>query len=540
MNTGRDGQIGPGDEAGLSRRDFLKSGVSLAGATALGGLLSSCSSTGANRGTLPSSSSGSSHEKPKRGGTFRFGLTGGTSSDTLDPLRFVSIVDSSRYPQLYDPLVGLNSQAQPTLVLAKEITPNADATKWTIRVHRGVTFHNGKEFTADDVIYLFQISANPKAPVDGTNLVRLVDPTGLKKLDKYTVQVPCRAPFATLIDSLASYYFSVIPEGYNPKSPNGTGPFKFKSFTPGQQSTFVRNENYWQTGLPYFDSVVITDFTDEASQVNALSSGQVDGIGLLTAPSITTVTAGGGKVAVGKGGEWNPFTMRVDLAPFKDVRVREALKLVVDRKEMLNLLFGGHGLIGNDLFAIWDHVYDHSLPQREQDLGKARFLLKKAGQEGLSLQLVTSNIAQGIVRAAQVYAQQASGAGIKVALQQVTPSDFFGPEYLKWSFAQDEWIYFPYFPQVALANLPNAPFNETHYADPRYLGLYQQALRTVDVQKRTRIAHDMQSIFYDTGGYIVPAFVPTIDGYANRLRGLKESKVGLPFDNFNFKELWFA
>ena len=157
-----------------------------------------------------------------------------------------------------------------------------------------------------------------------------------------------------------------------------------KSFTPGQQSVFVRNPNYWEDGadgkpLPYLDEVVITDYSDETSQVNALISGAVDCIDLLSYESIAPLKAGGQEYLVSDGGSWVPFTMRVDVAPFNEVDVRQAFRLIVNRPQMLEHVFGGYGLVGNDIFAIEDPEYDHAIPQRVQDIEQAKFLLNKHG-----------------------------------------------------------------------------------------------------------------------------------------------------------------
>ena len=99
-------------------------------------------------------------------------------------------------------------------------------------------------------------------------------------------------------------------------------------------------------------------------------------IDLLSADSIAPVRSGGGNVIITKGGGYTPFTMRVDQPPFNDVRVRQAFRLICDRRAMLNTVFSGYGTLGNDVFGLWDAVYDTALPQREQDID--------AGQEASS------------------------------------------------------------------------------------------------------------------------------------------------------------
>lgn len=524
-----------------SRRKFLGTMGVLAGGVGLAACGSSPSAgsggqTGASTGT---SGSAIAAGTPKRGGTLQAALSGGDSTDTLDAQNPYNNVDFARVRQLYNSLVEFDANVVPQLVLAESITPNAAATTWTIRLKSGITFHNGKPLTADDVIFSLRRIANPKAPLPGAVSLTPVDIAGLKKLDALTVQVPCKTPFATLVEVLASYYYSIVPVGYDPKHPVGTGPFKYQSFTPGVASTFVRNDSYFRSGFPYLDRVVIDDYSDESSQLNALTGGTADVIDLLSATSIQAVTSASKHVLISAGGGWTPFTMRTDVPPFNDVRVRQAMRLIVDRPQMLETNFLGHGTLGNDLFAIWDSVYDHSLPQRTQDIAQAKFLLKKAGREDLKVQLVTTPIAQGTVGAATILAQQAKAAGVTISLRQLTPTAFFN-DYLKWPFAQDYWYYNPYYPQVAQATLTTAPFNECHFSDSHYNALYNQGLSVLDSAKRAEIAHEMQQIDYDQGGYIIPYFPPVIDGYADNVHGLVPSRTGLPLSGFAFEQLWLS
>ncbi len=517
----------------LSRRQFLGT----VGAVAGGIGLAACGSSSPTSSTPGSTTSPAG--APKKGGTLMAALSGGDSTDTLDAQNPYNNTDFARVRQLYNSLVEYDANVVPQLVLAESITPNTTATLWTIRLKSGITFHNGKPLTADDVIFSLQRIVNPKFPLPGAVGLTLVDVKGLKKLDDLTVQVPCSAPLSTFVELLGAYYYNIVPVGYDPKSPVGTGPFKYVSFTPAVSSTFTRNDNYFENGLPYLDKVVISDFADETSQLNALESGSANVIDLLSAASVAGAKQAGKEVLIASGGGWTPFTMRVDQAPFSDVRVRQAMRLIVDRKQMLDIIFLGHGTIGNDLFAIWDSEYDQSLPQREQDIDQAKFLLKQAGHESLSVQLVTTPLAQGTVQAATVLAQQASAAGVTINLKSITGTAFFN-DYLKWTFAQDYWYYNPYYPQVAQATLGTAPFNECHFSNSNYNKLFNEGLATLDATKRADIAHEMQQIDYTEGGYIIPYFPPVIDAYATQVQGLVPSKTGLPLGGFNFKELWLS
>jgi peptide/nickel transport system substrate-binding protein len=517
----------------ITRRTLLENTAKAGLALGAGGLIAACGSSAS------SSVSSDAPATPKHGGTLHAGLTGGSSSDTLDPNNPVNVTDYARVANLYEALLWLGADAQQYYRLAEEMIPNKDATAWTIRLRQGVTFHNGKDLTADDLIFSINRVVDPKAPGEATNALHGIDAAGMKKLDNRTITVPFAKPYSTLPQSLANNVtVYIVPVGFDPKQPVGTGPFKYQSFTPGQQSEFVRNENYWNSPLPYLDTLIMTDYSDETSQVNALLSGQVDVINELSQDVLGTVTGSGKKAVISPGGGWNPFTMRVDSPPFDDVRVRQAFRLAVDRETMLQTVFGGHGTIGNDIFSIWAPEYDHSIPQRTYDPEQAKSLLKQAGHDNLSIELVTADIAQGATNMAQVYAQQAQSAGINASLRQITVTEFYGSDYLKWVFAQDFWYYVPYFTQVNQATLPTSPFNETHFDNPKYISLYDQALATLDVNMRNEIAHEMQMIDYNEGGYIIPFFPAVIDGYLPTVNGIVESKTGSSFNNWDFEHIW--
>jgi len=408
-----------------------------------------------------------------------------------------------------------------------------------IRLRPGITFHDGKPLTADDVIFTLNRIITGK--FSGSTSLGPIDLKGLKKLDKLTVLVPMTSPYGSFLDQLAYwYYLYIVPTGFNPAKPNGTGPFKYQSFTPGQRSVFVRNPNYWKSGLPYVDSVTIIDFSDSTSLQNALTTGVIHGAGAMEGPQIAALkSAGGVQTITSHTGAITPFTMRVDQAPFNDVNVRQAMRLLVGRPQLIASALDGYATAGSDVFSPYDPNFDASL-HREQDIAQAKSLLKSAGQEGLTVQLVTADIAQGTLKVAQVFAQQAASAGVTVNLRQVTSTEFYGNNYLKWVFAQDYWYYSKYLPQVAQATLPNSPFNETHWDDPAYNKLYNQAVATVDETARTAIAHEMQAIDHSIGGYIIPYFPPTIDGYAKKVNGVVPTKAGLSLGSYNFKAMWLA
>lgn len=515
----------------LSRRGFMRaSGLAIGGVTFGASLLSACGTTA----TGTSVAAG----PPKRGGTLRFGANGGASTDTLDAHLPLTNTDNARMAMLYDQLVRLDNDGTLELVLAESITPNKDATEWTIKIHAGVVTHKGKDFTAKDVLFsirrMFQVKSGGAAGLGN------VDLANSRVIDDTTMVLKYQKPYSEVVNGLTNYASNMVPTGYNPKDPDGTGPFKFKSFKPGVSSTFVRNDNYWVKGLPYLDAIVTTNIADETAQITGLQSGQLDVINFLSATSVSTVKSAGMATVISKTGGFGPFTMRVDTTPFTDVRVRQALRLVVDRKQMLAQVFGGYGTAGNDVFGITDPLFPKDLPQREQDISQAKSLLKSAGHSDLSLELVTTDSAPGMVNAATVFATQAKKAGVKVSIKKQNQTDYFSNSYLKVPFSQDYDPTNTYLIGVSqwTAGL-KAPYNPTFFNDPKYLSLYGQATSTVDKTKQAELIREMAMIDYTSGGNIVPYFFPTIDAHVPSLQGVQESATGLSPGGFYFKKMWF-
>jgi peptide/nickel transport system substrate-binding protein len=524
----------------VTRRQVLRGALSGAVVLGAGGVLGACGGDddgGGGGGGTPAESGG----KLKTGGALRVGATGGGAKDSIDAHRPTVDTDIMRCWNLYESLaVRTPDFSELQMLVAESIEAEKSPKTWTVRLKEGVTFHNGKPVTADDVIFSLRRILDPKDPKVGAASIGYVEEKKLKKMDERTVRITLEFANAGFPDDVGQYFNAIVPTDYDPKNPVGTGPFQYKSFTAGQQSEFTKYADYWEEGKPYVDSLTIIDFPDDTARTNALLGGQVDVIDNLPAAQLQNVKSNPNlRVLSSKTGAWQPFTMRVDQAPFDDVRVRQAFRLIVDREQMVQQVLSGQGRIANDLYAPYDPAYADDLPQRQQDLEQAKSLLKQAGREGLSVELVTAPVFQGIVEAAQVFAQQAKGAGVNVKVRKVDSGTFYGDNYLKWTFAQDFWATRVYLSQVAQGDLPESPFNETHWEDPKFIDLIQQARAEVDEGKRADILHEAQTMQYEQGGYIIQYFSNIIDAYSAKLGGFVEAKCGFPFGNYWLKNIGF-
>ncbi len=526
--------------ADLSRRQLFAG----AAGVALTGSLAACGSSGSSS---PSTSPTQAAGQPKRGGNFRLGVTGGGSKDIMDGQNIITKPDQARLVTAFETLLLFDDNYQLTSNGLAESVTQDNPKQYTIKLRQGIEFQNGKTLTADDVIYSFQRIGTKGNGLTGYAATATMDIAHIKKLDKYTVRLPLKSPDATVPQTLASYTFGIVPTGYQayPHAQAGTGAYKLKSFTPGQQSVHQRNPNYWRSGQPSFDTVTITDFSSPTAQVNGLLGGQIDAMTDLPPSQVKVVQARGMAALVSKTGGWLPICMAIDMAPFNDARVRQAMRLIVDRPGMLEQVASGYGFIGNDLYAPFDPGYNHALPQRHQDIAQAKSLLKAAGHANLSVDLHTTNGAAGMVETATVFANQAQAAGVKINV--INDPNYYGNRYLKLAFSIDFWGTRAYLNQVQQGSLPNAPYNETHWPPKSGTGsdfgsLYNQALASTDAATRVQIEHQMQQTEYNIGGYIIPFFGGLIDAYSTRVKGLKPSKGTLNLDSFGhgFRTIWFG
>jgi peptide/nickel transport system substrate-binding protein len=489
---------------------------------------------------------------PVKGGILRVGTLGG-ANDLIDGQHIVSKADIARIITGWEPLLNFDPDYNVvnTDSLAEEVEAKA-ADLYVVRLKEGLMFSDGKLVTADDVIYSLNRMIDPDLAVFGGAALRpILESKGLTKVDDRTVQIQLKQLVANFKENLCAYTACIVPDGYerfsgDPTTQIGTGPYKLTEFEVGVQSIHVKNENYWDTGKPNFDEVHIIDFADADAMINALVADQIDCAADIPATAVDVLTGTDGySVLNAAGGGWLTISMAVDQAPFTDVRVRQAMRLVVDRQAMVDEVLGGYGRVANDLYSPLDAAYlGDDLPQRDKDIEAAKALLKDAGQESLEIDLFAPNDTAGLPEMAQAFSTMAAEAGIKVNAVVLDGGTYWGDEYLKRTFATDYWGTRNFLPQVAASSLPTAPYPDDHWppADSTFIDDYNAAVAEVDETKRKVITDKMQQELYDDGGLIIPFFQNQLDGYNNRVQGLVERANTLNLDHYGrgFKNLYFS
>ena len=481
----------------------------------------------------------------QKGGTLRVGVVGSTN-DLMDGQYIVARADQARMVTGWEPIANYDDDFNIAFnnSLAEEIEAKAPDL-FVVRLKQGIEFHNAKTVGAEDLIYSFNRLIDPALGI-APALSEFLDANSFKALDDRTVEISLLKPSVAFLNGMADYGANIVPVDYarfdgDPTTQIGTGAFKLKSFTPGSESVHVRHENYW--GTSFLDEVQIIDFSDQSALVNALTSGDIDVAIDIPYAQAGAIESNGDLVLLeSAAGNWQTITMRVDVAPFDDVRVRQAMRLIVNREEMVQRVLSGHGRIGNDMYGVLDGSYPKDFAQREQDIDTAKQLLKDAGQENLEIELFAPDDTAGLPEYATAFAEQAKAAGINVTATVLDGGTYWGAEYTQRAFATSYWSTRPYLNQVAQGALPTATYPETHWppAGSNFEDLYNQAIAEVDQEKRYAIIREMQQMEYDDGGNIIAYFQNLIDGHATSVQGAVSRPNLLNFDHFGrgWKNIW--
>ena len=519
----------------LSRRDFVRGAAAFGSALAFPGLLSASAASAAAA-------------KPKRGGRLSVAIHDGSTTDTLSPWNIPEYSGAARAQQVYERLFSLGPVGKPIpwLALSAEVK-NKAATIWNVKLRPGVQFNNGKTMTAEDVLYSYGYVANPKNKAESLPRIQAVDLNNSKIKSPTEIEFHLHRPIGDFQSLLAEKALWVVPAGTtNFNKQVGTGPFLFVSWEPGVRALFKRNPNYWgihSGGGPWVDQLEIQMIPDNTARLNALLGNQVQEITFLD-PVTAKAQSFNKAVQIIRSAQANtsPIYMQIDAAMFRDNRVREAMKLVLDREALVKNVLLGYGSIGNDLFGKGQPSYNSSIPQRAHDPEMAKSLLKKAGVSHLNLTLPATDLAPGMLESALAFKQQGAAIGINVTIQKIPSGSYFTNNlYLKVPFYETQWAQ-GFESQAQDGLLSNAPYNETHWYNKKWDTAFYAAQGIADESKRLAAYKALQVPLWQQGGYIIPIVYETLDAAAANVRGIVPnlSDGFQDLGGFNFKDHWLA
>ncbi len=463
---------------------------------------------------------------------------------SMDPADMHSGDDAYHTFAVYNRLVDLDDNFNVIPELATEWSVSGDGLTWTFKLRSGVKFHSGKDFSSADVVYTFKRLLDEKTGSGARAVLEFLDPSGIKAVDPMTVTFTTKKQVVELPILITNKFTNIVADGAKQADlrmhGDGTGPFMQEQFTPNAPVRILRkNPNYWAAGLPKADCIRITVAQEAVAAVAALKSGQVD-LMLNVDPSVIGSLKDDPNVKLLETGASNSMTisMWIDTKPFDNPKVREALKLVVDRQAMVDTVLLGFGEPAADNPVPVKNPASFVKEAPKQDIGKAKALLAEAGyKDGLKFDLFTAEGVPGMVRMAQVYAEMAKAAGIDINVVVTPAESFWDDVWLKKPIVTSAWSMRPPGEGLAVAYTQSAKWKETHWERPDYDALLLKANTTVDAAERTKLFQQTGELLAKEGGLILPMFVHQVlalrtgcDGYEPRAQNFN-----LNFENLSCK-----
>lgn len=515
----------PQSEA-LSRRRFLT-------VTASAALVAV---SGCGTGSAPAATAGT----PRTGGRLRAAFAGGGAKETLDPHATNLFVEVARAKAMFDKLAEFDSTLTAVPRLAESWDSDPTLTRWRVTL-RDARFHNGQKVRAADVLASYARITDPNGTRRAKATLAPIDLGASRAISDTVVEFALTTPLAEFPNLLAALGSSIIPEGTTDfTKPIGSGPFQFVSFDPGRSLLTKRFDDYWEDPA-YLDELEFVVSNEESARINALLGGQVEYAHEIN-PSTATTYDDSDRVQVYRlpRSNMHALAMKVDRPPFDKPEVRQAFFLMVNRQELVDAVLPGAGEIGNDLFGKGYQYYADSIPQRIQDLDQAKWLLKKAGAENLTVTLDTSTVATGLVEAASVFAEQARDAGVTVNVVQGNKDTYWSDVLNKGMMAGYRSGAMPIETHISQRLLSGSTTNATKWTRPDFDALYRTAQSTVDTAQRGAVYQQMQQILHSEGGFLVWGFADWIVASATNVGGISTQSPANTLDWARFDRVWLG
>ena len=459
---------------------------------------------------------------PTSGGTLKLGMSGGATSDSLDPRTITDWVPVNLSYQVMNGFIEIDENNQPVPELLERWDAKPGFTEWVFDVRKGVTFSNVKTLDADDIIYSLNLHrGDTKSAAKAT----LEDVTDVRKLGPNQIGITLKSGNVDLPYLLSDYHFFVVPNGWSDwMKPVGTGGYTLEVFEPGIRSVTKKRGDYWKPGRAHVDSIEIVCIADTTARTNALVSGQVDVINRMDARTVDLVKRRPGlQVIRNPAGQHATFLMNTTSKPYDDNNVRLALKYGIDRQKIIDTVLHGYGTIGNDHpIPRTSPFYAAGLPQHAFDPDKARFHLKQAGLANLPVTLAVSDAAfTGATDAALLYQEAAKQAGIDMTVERKSADGYFSSVWMKAPFCVSYWGGRPTADQMlTIAYKSDAPWNETFWKRPEFDRILLAARTEADMGKRKAMYFDLQRMISDDGGAVIPMFIDYLEAGGPRVRGM--------------------
>lgn len=480
-------------------------------------LLAGCS------GTAPVTTGSRASGADPASGTVRYAAPGSPSNAVTDPHGMLpGESDVVRMALTYDVLTlpGADGSTRPRLATAWQ--PDASLTRWRITIRDDATFSDGRPVKAADA--LFSLRRMGRKAAENFGRMAMFDLDRSKVIDDTGFELVTRKPYAEVGKALEGATF-VVPEGSDDfgKPVAGSGPFRPTGKGGAQAVLFERNDDWWGPKPPA-KAIEVRAVPDPQARAQALLSGQVDLAGGVPATLVRQHEDNSAvRVVRRPGATLYPLVMRMDAEPFDDRRVREAVRLALDRKQLLDTVFLGYGELGNDLITPKDPSSPADLPQRVRDVTRAKALMAEAGLAGgIDLTLHSTTAYPGMDTAATLISQQLADIGIRAEVRLEPPDTYFSAVYARKPFYLGYLGGIPFLDVVRVTLTAGSPTNETAWRDRAWSADLDRALAEPDEAERRSRLGELQARLRDHGGYAVWALSDRLDLARAGLSGVPE------------------
>ena len=449
---------------------------------------------------------------PKRGGTFRVGCHDMNTADQLDPGKYQSVgeIQMAHTFRSYLTMITSDNTLGPDMALSWSATP--DAKTWTFELNSNATFHDGRKFTSKDAIASLNHHRGEKSTSAAKALLATV--VDIKAKGDNAIVIELNQGFADLPYVLTDYHICMLPakddgtmEWDNPAA--GAGPYYIDRFEPGVGISYKRHDGWHGEGA-YFDAVEFIQLNDPNARQTALLTGDVDSITSVDLKTLSLMQRNP-NIAIDNTPSGSAITLPMfcDTAPFDNVDVRMALKLAIDREDIVEKIMFGTATPGNDFHVSPGMPYWPDIEQRTYDPDKAKFHLKKAGVSNLSVELsAADSVLPGAVDMITLYSEHAKKAGIDVKPVREPNDGYWSDVWLKKPFVFVKWGARPTPDNMfTLAYKDDAAWNESRWQNARFNELLLMAKAELDEERRAAQYREMCQLARDDGGTIIPIFV---------------------------------
>ncbi len=444
-----------------------------------------------------------------------------TNLDAITKGRLFQVVIMTQNRLVRKDLKGVTSPE-----LATDWSANADATEWTFNLRKGVKFHDGSEFDAEDVKYSLMRVKDPEIGSPAKKAMSSV--TDIEVVDSHTVKMKLNTSFADFPLLLTDYRLRMIPNGSGDtigKTGIGTGPFKVEKFDAEGTTILKANADYWE-GAPGLSEVHVIAIPDGQARVQALLTGQID-MNRYVPFNQKKIFDGNSKfnVSVIPTGNWRGMVMRTDTAPFDNPKVRKAVRIAVDRQELVDLVMGGAATVSCDTPVAPSDQYrmEKKCPQQS---ATAKKLLKEAGYpDGIDMTIHVSTKEPTWPTIAEVLQQQLAKANIKVDIQMTPSKSYWNETWMKKPVAMTRWNERPADSALHEIYHSEAKWNESYFKNPAFDQNLADARGELNFKKRKAAYINAQKTLFEESGTLIPYHVSKLVVTSAKVKNLDEVEV---------------